>query len=291
MNALLTREYDLSYRPQLGSPSFYVMDIVYRHAGPARQTSVENYRGVFVRTPAAATSGGVAETVVWRHIGHREGPGPEEIGEWQRVEWADAFTYEFNAEQDYDDYHWSYDSFPRDANWLVSWNVALLTLDAHFEFDFLRSRRHGAIDRLRRVGDSVLTPDSDRPFWLGFPPMVDVPAFTKRGLRSTFLGLARSGGEDCGVLGFAMDPSPFEMTVAGTTTEASSSFRGTMHIRLTDGSLERGEFDECVVGANEYVYPRYTIRQVDRMTWEQGGFAIDLSETNHEASEEQACSM
>jgi hypothetical protein len=268
----LTDTFDLTYRPTVGELSYYSLDILYRSIGDAGSVAgVENYRGVFRRSVDDVVPGRVSETITWRHIGRREGSGDSGLSPWDVIDWAEGFSYPFDAEAAYDDFHWGYDSFPRDdASWLVSWNVLLLTVDAHFEFDFLRSRRHGAIEQLRHVGDSVLTPDSDHPFWLGLPPVVDVPGFTKRNLRTTFVGLTVRDGTPCALLDFGMDVSPFQMTIAGTTLDVSSIFRGTLHVRLDDGSLQYGEFDEVVMRKDAPVYPCYELRRVDEHAWENG---------------------
>jgi hypothetical protein len=269
----LAGSYDLTYRPQPGTSSFHCLDIIYRQIGEGGVVKgVENWRGAFRREiDSVDTDRGVTETITWKHVGRRERTAEPPYGEWQAIDWAHDFSYQFRAESDYSDFHWGYESFPRDeSTWPLGWNVLLLTVDAHFEFDFLRSKRHGAIDQLTKVGDSLLTPDSDRPFWLGLPPVVDVPAFTKRNLRSTFIGLGRANNVDCGVIAFGMDVSPFEMTIAGATVSISSIFRGTLHVNLEDGVLEHGEFDEFVVGARDSVFPRYEIQRIDRATWEHG---------------------
>lgn len=276
----LAATYDLTYRPKAGTSSFHCMDINYRRLGDGgRVASVDNWRGGFRRqVDAVADDGSVQETITWKHVGTRVQAADQPFPEWTVLDWAHDFTYPFGAESDYSDFHWSYDSFPRDeTTWPLGWNVLLLTVDAHFEFDFLRSKRHGAIDRLTKVGDSLIVPDSDHPFWLGLPPIVDVPAFSKRNLRNTFLGLGRANGVDCGVVAFGMDVSPFQVVIMGETFDTSSIFRGTLHVNLEDGVLEHGEFDEFVIGAQGPVFPRYEIRRIDEATWERGTYDLTFS--------------
>jgi hypothetical protein len=270
---VLDATYDLSYRPAPGSSSYFCLDILYRSIGDGGAVKgVENWRGGFRRSvDRIDPDGAVRETITWKHTVKRDRGADTPFGEWQALDFADDFTYPFCAEDDYPDFQPDYSVFPRgEDTWPLGWNVLLLTVDAHFEFDFLRSRRHGAIDRLRRIGDSCLTPDTDHPFRLELAPVVDVPAFTKRDLRNTFIGLAAAGGEACGIVAFGMEVSPFQMTIGGHTFDVSSIFRGTLTIRLGDGSLEHGEFDEFVMGATPPVYPRYEIRRIDEATW-QGG--------------------
>ena len=270
LTSVLDASYDLSYRPAPGSSGYYCLDILYRTLGDGGKVKgVENWRGGFRRrVDRVDPDSAVRETITWKHAVKRDRGADGPFGEWQALDFAEDFTYPFCAEDDYPKFQPDYAGFPRDeATWPLGWNVLLLTVDAHFEFDFLRSRRHGAIDRLRRIGDTCLTPDTDHPFRLELPPMVDVPAFTKRNLRNTFIGLAPAGGEACGIVAFGMDVSPFQMTIAGQTFDVSSIFRGTLTMRLDNGTLEHGEFDEFVMGAAGPVYPRYEIRRIDEPTW------------------------
>jgi hypothetical protein len=260
----LEATYDLSYRPKVGDTSYYRLDIVYRTLdGQGLTAKKENYRGDFRRAVQSVEgSGRVVEEITWQNVARREVEGDADFGPLEPIEWAQGFSYPFSAEDSYKDFHWGYDSFPRD---LVGWNVLLLTVDAHFEFDFLRSSHHGAIEKLRRIGDAVVTPDSGTPFWLGLPPLVDVPAFNKQNLRNTFQALTHKLGAPCGVIAFDMDPSPFEMDFAGTKVAVSSSFAGTLTVRLSDGALEHGEFLEFVFGMPDAVCvsPCYEIVRID----------------------------
>ena len=279
LTSVLGATYDLSYRPAPAAASYYCLDILYRSIGDeGKVKGVENWRGGFRRAvDTVDPDGAVRETITWKHASRRERGADTPFGEWQLLDFAEDFTYPFCAEDDYPDFQPDYSGFPRgEATWTLGWNVLLLTVDAHFEFDFLRSRRHGGIDRLRQVGDTCLTPDTDHPFRLELPPMVDVPGFTKRNLRNTFVGLTSAGGEACGVVAFGMDVSPFEMTIGGHSFGISSIFRGTLTMRLDDGSLEHGEFDEFVVSANGPVYPRYEIRRIDEATWQGGIGDLDF---------------
>jgi len=266
----LAAEYDLRYRPAPGERFFYQLDIVYRSLAEDGLRRLENYRGIFDRAVEGVSQDGRAqETITWRRVGRREAAGTSGYGPWEYPEFAQNLSYPFSAEDDYNEFHWQYDALPRDdATWLTSWNVVLLTVDTHFEFDFLRSTRHGGIERLRRVGDSVICPDASHTFWLGLPPVVDVPAFSKPNLQLRFAGLSRRGGHDCGLLEFSMGPNQFEMLTAGQRQQMSSSFRGTISVRLADGSLQHGEFDEYVLNPAGCTSPRYEITRLDNPEWD-----------------------
>jgi hypothetical protein len=268
---LLDADYDLRYRPAAGDRSYYELDIVYRRLDQrGLPAQLENLNGLFQRSvERVEASGRVQETVSWARVGRREAADGGDYGPWDFPSWAQGISYPFAAEDSYQDFHWQYDGLPRDdSTWMTSWQIVLLTVDAHFEFDFLRSSRHGGIEKLRRIGDSVLTPDSEGSFWLGLPPVVDVPAFTKPGLRLTFAGLTRRGQHDCALLEFSMGTGAFEMIVAGQRQPMSSTFRGTLAVRLDDGSLESGEFDEFVFSGGVCTNPRYELRRSTAEQWQ-----------------------
>jgi hypothetical protein len=242
---VLEETYDLRYRPRPGEASDYRVGIVYRSLD-ARGAVLrrEAYEGRFRRdVEAVLPDGRVQERITWRGAARREARGEEPFGDAEPLPYLEGFAYPFSAEDGYEEYHWQHERFPRD---MTGWFAMLLTIDAHFEFDFLRSSRHGAIERLRRIGDSVLAPDSGKPFAIHFLPLFDVPGFTKQDLRTTFAGLTRHGDEPCALLAFSTGMSTFEIVAGGATIPCTSRFSGTLKVRLSDGALEHGEFTEWV---------------------------------------------
>ena len=161
----------------------------------------------------------------------------------------------------------SIETFPND---LIGWGVHCLVIDAHYEYDFFRSTEHGAIGKLRRIGDVVTPPDNERPFPIHFGPFIEVPAFTKRNLRSEFTGLTRKNGEACGIISFDMDASPFYMLMDGNRMDLTPRFSGTLTVRLSDGALEHGRFVEWVIGGGTVISPMYEIWRIDETDYETG---------------------
>jgi hypothetical protein len=269
---LLAAPYDLSYRPRVGHTSYYRLDIVYRLLDTGGRVERRDHdRGDFRRVVEAVRADGrVEETVTWRNARRRVAEGDGPYGPPENLAYLDGFSYRFSAEESYEEFHWDFGSFPRDLGGYFS---LLLVIDAHFEFDFLRSVHHGSIDRLRRVGDAVVPPDSDRPFDIMFPPNRLIPGFTRRDMRTTFAGLSTSGAEPCARLAFSMGMTPFEVITPGGRAQCSTRFAGTITSRLSDGALEHGEFTEWVFnqhGRGVCNSPVYEIRRIDRARYETG---------------------
>jgi hypothetical protein len=265
---ILVDEHDLSYRPKVGDTSYYHLNIIYRSLDErGLVASRENYAGDFRRVVTSSDPSRVDEQITWRNIIHRTGEGL--TAPWTPTgtfDWAKEFSYAFSGEDDHEDFFkWDFSGFPRD---LDGWNVLLLAVDAHFEFDYLRSSRHGAIGTLRRIGDEIVGPDSDKPFRIPFLPLIEVPAFTKRNMRTRFEGLTLREGKPCALLSFNMDPSPFTMTMGGNEMQSTSTFAGTLDVRLTDGALEHGQFLEWVFTTIGVVSPMYEITRIEASGFE-----------------------
>lgn len=261
---ILNEEFDLRYRPQVGDTSFYRLDIVYRPLDDrGLPFNRENWRGTFRRVvDKVEDSGRVVETISWRNIQRRFVEGEGEFGAPETFDWAENISYSFSAEDGHEVVLDSLDvdSFPKD---LHGWNVLLLCVDAHFEFDHVRSEHHGAIGKLRQIGDSVVNPDHNRPFAIMFPPLIECPAFNKQDPRTSFMGLTMKHGEPCAVLGFEIGPSPFKMKFGEVDMESTSSFAGTVTQRLSDGAVEHGEFLEFVFSGGGVISPVYEIVRID----------------------------
>jgi hypothetical protein len=268
--AVLRKEYDLSYRPRVGATTFHrmgnrnIMGMVYRNIDERGLVATrESYSGDFRRVvDSVEPSGRAIETITWTNICRRWADGDQDYGPAEKIDWAEGFEYTFSGEGTYDDFYAKLDitDFPRD---LLGWMAFVLVVDAHFEFDFLRSDRHGAISKLRRIGDTVVAPDTGEAYAISFLPLIDVPAFTKRNLRTTFAGFTVCNGADCALLTFDMDPSPFTILMGENEINSVSSFAGTLTARLDDGVLEHGEFLEWVFNdMGVCISPVYTIRRM-----------------------------
>lgn len=264
----LDGELDLTPRPKPGDVDFYQLRIDYAvRADNGLPASNDHYRGDLRRVVDSVEEGRIMETITWRNVVNRAGLG-EDVTETP-LDFAAGFSYPFCREDSHAEFFTRVDasSFPRD---MQGWNAFLLMVDAHFEFDFMRSERHGLISKLRRIGDRLTTRDSDVPFDFAWEPIIRIPGFTKRGAWSEFRALTVRNGEPCGLLAFGIGTSPFRSQMFGLDGwfESSTTFAGTMAIRLSDGALEGGEFDERVFGDRApTVFPRYELERISESEW------------------------
>lgn len=255
---LLMQEYDLVPKYKKGQKRYYRLVIVYKRVDQKGGViEVTEHRGDIQRVVESVDANGKAyELITWKNIGERIATGDQgKFGPYKKAPWAEGFTYRFSAEDSYQDFHWNYKSFPQTREGYLT---VILTVDAHFEFDYLRSKYHGGIEKLRRIGDEVDSPDNHQPFSLNFPPMVSNSRMQKNNVGLKFLGLTQVDGEPCAIVAHRQGPGHFSLDVAaGSNTSSSmaisSSFRGNLVVRLSDGSLVQGDFVEQV--RNEMTTP------------------------------------
>lgn len=251
MNTVLTQEYDLLPKYKKGDRRYFSLVILYKRLDQmGKVTEVTEHRGDIQRVVESVEANGKAyEVITWKNVAERTTSGdPGKFGPYKKSPWAEGFTYRFSAEDSYQDFHWNYKSFPQTREGYLT---MILTVDAHFEFDYLRSSSHGAIEKLQRIGDEVEAPDNHQPFTLNFPPFVPKSHMQKNNVGLKFLGLTQVNGEPCAIVAHRQGPGYFSVDFAAgpnaaATMSITSSFWGNLFVRLSDGSLVHGDFIEQV---------------------------------------------
>lgn len=191
--------------------------------------------------------GSAVERVTWRDFSSAFGQGRSgPLAKPEQPPWAKGFSYLLFAEDSHERFHWNYDSIPATS---LGDQFMMHTVNAHFEFDFLRSRFHGGIDKLRRVGDRVKVPDTDRPFTIRLRALPLTMECIKRDHTMTFQGVAPCSGRKCAVLFFwtwldvtSRSGAPPNLLERSGFTQ----FDGYLLVDLEDGSLHYGYFNEWV---------------------------------------------
>ena len=204
--------------------------------------------GDFEREVAEVKADGSAvERITWRDFSSAFGQGRSgTLAKPEQPPWAKGFSYFFSAEDSHERFHWNYDSIPATS---LGDQFMMHTVNAHFEFDFLRSRFHGAIDKLRYVGDRVKVPDTDRPFAIRLRALPLTMECIKRDHTMTFQGVAPCAGRKCAVLYFWtwLDVTSRSGTPPNFLERPGfTQFDGYLLVDIEDGSLHYGYFNESV---------------------------------------------
>ncbi len=245
----LQRSYTLTPRYLMGQKSAYrFVNVQFFLEGGQGVVSRAQLSGDFNREVVEVRRDGSAvERITWRNFSIANGEGRS--GPLERPEeypWAKDFTYLFSAEDSHEDFHWDYQDIPRTT---AGDRFMMHTINAHFEFDFLRSRAHGGIDKLHRPGDYVGVPDSDHPFEIRLRAAPLTFVVIKRDHTMTFKGLTPCGNRTCAVLTFwtwvdvtvRFSGPPEVQELPGFT-----QFDGHLLLDVEDGSLHSGFFKEWV---------------------------------------------
>lgn len=257
--SVLSAKFDLRQKFEAGKQSYHRLwqtieifdlygDVVFRN----------QWRGDFRRTmESIRLSGKAEESVTWHSVGVRNWlPNESKYDQHHELDWAKGFSYTFSIEDDYQDLNWDYSSVPKTL--LGSIFRQAFQVSAHFEFDFLRSVSHAAIDKLRRIGDIVMnSPEEGQTFSLSFPPVVTNSLLQRKHVHIGFLGITQVGGVPCALLYYRQGPQTFSWdgienpsgeANAGTDEvwhkDLKSWQQGHLCIRLDDGGLVEGEFSE-----------------------------------------------
>lgn len=251
--------YDLSYRRCAGSTARYRVAAAYHDLDQrGLRSGSEIYIGEMDRR-VLDSGPPVREEIVWSSFLHRTLDKDGRVAAEVPLEWAEGFSYE-NRFDSVEGFVEASAGIQRDVE---GWNVFLLMLDAHIEFDLPRSEA-GKIGSLRVPGDEVeLT--SDGPTVLDFEPFIRAEFEGGLPSRSRFLGITGAGHASAVLESNYGDRRyPFTMTPGGgDALAASTSLRREVQVRLPDGLLERGTSVEWVCVEGRWINPIYTIELLD----------------------------
>ncbi|MGH2785554.1 MAG: hypothetical protein ACRDJ1_09845 [Actinomycetota bacterium] len=256
---VLNREFDLRHRPQPGDTSRYRMEACYRLLdGQGQVRNTDSYVGEFQRVCEPATTPGVtSELITWTNVIKRWATEDQPYEAPEAIDWAEGFSYRFTSAMDFPELNAEIlrnaPDFPRD---LIGWNILLLAIDAHVEFDLPRTTP-AEVGKLKRVGDEVLI-TFDGESVIEFGPLRAV--FQAVDHFNRFTALTLDGGALCGILESDI-PSrvPLTMHMDGHPMEGSSSLVRKMVIRAEDGALQSGTSIEFVCTDGMWINSIYSI--------------------------------
>jgi hypothetical protein len=251
LKGVLSREYHLKPNYKEGQRRSYRLWMTWeRFDSYGNVSGRQQWRGDLERVVTSVDSSGRAEEkVTWKNVGLRNWVmNDDKYGPHQALPWAEGFSYQFSAEDDYSEIHWEYPNIPNDM--LGFMFRGGLQVSAHYEFDFMRSSRHAAIEKLRRAGELLRhTPEEGKAFNLDFPPLITNSRLERKNVQVGFLGLTLANDEPCALIDYRQGPQNFSWITqpsegARLSTQMESLQRGMFAVRLADGSLVNGELVE-----------------------------------------------
>jgi hypothetical protein len=260
LKRVLSGEFNLKPKFELGKQSFYRLWQTIELFDPYGDVLHRNqWRGDFGRKVESVNESGEArEAITWHSVGVRTwNAGESRYGPARELPYARGFSYTLSIEDDYKDLNWDYSAIPRSIE--GSTFRQAFTVTAHFEFDFLRSISHAAIDRLRKLGDLISDPPEEgKTFSLSFPPVVRNSLLERQHIHIGLLGLNLFDGEPCALLLFRQGPQKFSWDgIEGPDITAEGMYEdnvwhkdlkswqeGHLSVRLADGGLAEGELWE-----------------------------------------------
>lgn len=281
----LSRDYELKPHYVKGQKRYYRLWQTLEQLDPwGNLQGRSQWRGDLERVVESVDpSGRAEEKITWKNVGSRSWLMAEgKYGPHRPLPWADGFSYGFSAEDGYDELRADYVSIPKNPVGML-FRMAF-QVSAHLEFDFLRSSRHGAIERLRKVGSLLLNPPEEgQKFTLDFPPWAVNSDLEKKHVEISFLGLTQVNGEPCAIIDYQQGPQDFLWETLDTQgaapalgmnegvsswhTAMKSWHHGLFFVRLRDGSLVFGWLTEPTMGKITPQGDGQPIPRYGRGTW------------------------
>jgi hypothetical protein len=247
----LNAEYDLSLREASGDVNYFKMRTVYYHGNSMGITqSREELITTFKREAVKIEKGTHQVKFSWKgaKIGHQT-KRQEKIGDWITLPYANGFTYLLDFENL--DFPGQVDFSPipstiQDMKFMVN------ILDAHAQFDLLRTEAAGGISKIRKTGDRISNPGAGASTAWDFNTVIQDSDFTNGEYETMFAGICMIDEKKCGVLEYISTESRIKSKTRATPKmtveqEGTSNFWGRMFIDLNTGGLVKGDLYEFVV--------------------------------------------
>lgn len=277
----LQRSHDLREKRSRGQTRYYRLTATLDQFDLlGRISSRTQLRGDIERrvTGGLDPNGRTTEQVRWRNVGFRPwSKATGEYGKYVPLSWADNFSYEFSVESKYDAMNWDLTSIPKDHTGYLF--RAVLSVTAHYEFDFMRSSAHGRIDQLTKIGQLITDlPEEGQKFSLNHPPVVKESVLERMHIQVGLPGITIVNGEPCAILEFRQGPQDFALLLAsarGLKLKLKSWQYGQCLIRLADGGLVSAQMTENTISNAASATPsygkgNYFIQEISPAEFEKG---------------------
>ena len=248
----LTKEYNLSLNDQEGDVDYFRMKTIYYHGDQmGTMKDRDEVLGTFQREVLKVSQESFVAKYTWKNV--RVGHSPtikEEITEWQLLSFAEGFTYEMDLyEPSFLLSSVDHTNIPKTLLGLRFW---VKLMDAHAQFELLRTETHGGISHIKKIGDRVSTPGAHQEGGWDFPPMITDSTFANGDYDTIFTGLSIIDGKTCAILEYINADSRLNSKMQVTPKmlfdqDGTSNFWGHIYVDLESGKLLKGDLYEYVV--------------------------------------------
>jgi len=248
---LLSKDYDLSLKDKEGDVDYYRMKTVYYHGNALGIIqSRDELIGSFKREVLKTNQESFVARYTWKSL--RAGHGTksqEEITNWKLLSFAEGFTYELDLFDPGFLSTFDIKNIPKTMEGMRYWvNI----MDAHAQFELLRTETHGSISRIKKIGDRVATPGAHQTGGWDLPPLITESEFTNGDYDTLFSGISVVDGKTCAVLEYINSDSRLSSKMQMgpkmiLKQDGTTNFWGHIFVDLKSGKLIRGDLYEYVV--------------------------------------------
>lgn len=247
----LAAEYDLSLRETSGDVSYYKMRTVYYHGNSQGIThSRDELISTFKREAVKIENGTHLVGFIWKaaKIGH-QAKLQDKVINWKILPYAAGFSYQLDFENLRFPSQIDFSPIP---STLQGMKFMVNILDAHAQFDLLRTESAGGISQIKRTGDKISNPGAGESTAWDFNTFIQDSDFTNGEYDTMFTGVCMVDEKKCAVLEYVNTESRIsnktEVTPKITVEqEGTSNFWGRIFIDLETGILVKGDLYEYVV--------------------------------------------
>ena len=248
----LARDYDLSLSDREGAVDYFQMRTIYYHGNHVGiMKDRDEIWGAFQREVLKSSRESFIVKCTWKNV--RLGHSPSlknEIKQWQPLSFAEGFTYEIDlCRPDFVLSSVDHTKIPKTLAGMRFW---VKLMDAHSQFELLRTETHGRISQIKKIGDRVSTPGAHQENGWDFPPVITDSTFANGEYDTMFTGLGMIDGKTCAVLEYINADSRLSSKMQVTpkmyfAQEGTSNFWGHIYVDLESGKLLKGDLYEYVI--------------------------------------------
>lgn len=248
----LAKEYDLSLKDKQGEVDYYKMRTIYYHGNSLgiiqdRDEIISSFKREVLKVDKDSHS----VKYTWKSCksGHNAKPQGE-IADWETLAFSDGFTYQIDFSSP--DYFLSTVDIEPIPKTMLGMRFWVKIMDAHAQFELLRTESHGSISKLKKTGDRVTSPGASQTGGWDFPPLITDSHFTNGGYETIFTGICLLKGKKCAVLEYINTDSTLSCKIQMNPDwifdqEGTSNFWGHIYVDLESGRLIKGDLYEYVV--------------------------------------------